>query len=60
MRLLHCNDDGDISLTHDFIDGIPAYAILSHTWGKDDEEVTFKDFRDHLEQAKSKVGYRKI
>ncbi|KAH6714830.1 heterokaryon incompatibility protein-domain-containing protein [Leptodontidium sp. MPI-SDFR-AT-0119] len=38
---------------------IPAYAILSHTWGRD-EEVTFKDIQDHPEQAKSEAGYRKI
>jgi hypothetical protein len=60
MRLLHYKNDGNISLTDDIIQGIPAYAILSHTWGRDDEEVTFKDIQDHPEQAKSKAGYRKI
>jgi hypothetical protein len=60
MRLLHYKNDGNISLTEDIIQSIPAYAILSHTWGRDDEEVTFKDIQDHPEQAKSKAGYRKI
>jgi hypothetical protein len=60
MRLLHYKNDANISLTEDIIQVIPAYAILSHTWGRDDEEVTFKDIQDHPEQAKSKAGYRKI
>lgn len=60
MRLLHHKNDGNISLTADIIHDIPAYAILSHTWGRDEEEVTFKDIQDDPEQAKSKAGYRKI
>ena len=60
MRLLHYNNDGDISLTGDIIKDVPPYAILSHTWGRDDEEVTFKDIQGDSEQAKSKAGYRKI
>lgn len=60
MRLLHRNNDGNISLTNDIIQDIPAYAILSHTWGRDDEEVTFKDIQNDPEQAKSKAGYHKI
>lgn len=59
MRLLHREKDGKISLTDDIQD-IPAYAILSHTWGRDDEEVTFKDIQVDPEHAKSKAGYRKI
>ncbi|PVH69044.1 HET-domain-containing protein [Cadophora sp. DSE1049] len=35
MRLLQYNNDGELSLTKDFVGGeIPEYAILSHTWGK--------------------------
>ena len=60
MRLLHSKNDGTISLTDDIIEDIPAYAILSHTWGRDCEEVTFKDIQDNPEQARSKAGYRKI
>lgn len=37
---------------------IPRYAILSHTWGADSEEVSFKDFMEGSE--KNKAGYRKI
>ena len=60
MRLLHSKKDGTISLTDDIIEDIPAYAILSHTWGRDYEEVTFRDIQDDPEQARSKAGYRKI
>lgn len=37
---------------------IPRYAILSHTWGSDKEEVTFRDITNGL--GKEKAGYRKI
>lgn len=38
---------------------VPRYAILSHTWGK--EEVTFKDMTEGpLETAKKGNGYNKI
>jgi len=57
MRLLHCNDNGDFSLTEFFENEIPKkYAILSHRWGE--EEVTFKDLMDGT--SRSKAGYRKI
>jgi hypothetical protein len=39
-------------------DDIPRYAILSHTWGEDIEEVSFKDMIDGT--GKSKRGYHKI
>ncbi len=58
MRLLKLNGDGNPSLTR-FIGGkIPSYAILSHTWEADNQEVTFKDLTDGV--GISKVGYRKI
>ncbi|KAF2176488.1 hypothetical protein K469DRAFT_607096, partial [Zopfia rhizophila CBS 207.26] len=37
---------------------IPPYAVLSHTLGADDKEVTFKDLADGA--GKSKAGYTKI
>src|SRR6266480_5151756 len=38
---------------------IPEYAILSHTWGKD--EVTFRDFAElSPEQLILKEGYDKV
>jgi Heterokaryon incompatibility protein (HET) len=58
MRLLERKSNGEFSLTKDFIGNIPAYAILSHTWGNDDQEVTFKDMNEG--SGKSKAGYQKI
>lgn len=43
MRLLERKNDGEFTLTKDIIDNIPNYVILSHTWGADTEEVTFRD-----------------
>ncbi|KAH8742535.1 heterokaryon incompatibility protein-domain-containing protein [Diaporthe sp. PMI_573] len=53
MRLLERKENG-----RDIINNTTAYAILSHTWGDDDEEVTFKDFTDG--SGNTKAGYRKI
>jgi len=59
MRLLERSNAGEFSLTKDLVgDNIPPYAILSHTWGADTEEVTFKNLIDGT--GKSKVGYNKI
>jgi hypothetical protein len=58
MRLLGLKAHGEFSLTEFVGDDIPPYAILSHTWGADDEEVTFKDLMDGT--GKSKAGYIKI
>jgi hypothetical protein len=58
MHLLKRTDDGEFSLIEFFGDNIPRYAILSHTWGTDNEEVTFKDLVEGA--GKSKAGYRKI
>lgn len=59
MRLLKRNNDGEFSLTKDFLNGeIPKYAILSHTWGADIEEVAYRDLVDGT--GKDKVGYEKI
>jgi hypothetical protein len=59
MRLLERNSAGELSLTKDFVgDNIPEYAILSHTWGADTEEVTFQDLIN--DTGKSKTGYHKI
>ena len=59
MRLLECNNDGDFSLTKDFLgDDVPRYAILSHTWGAVTEEATFEDLVNGT--SKDKTGYDKI
>ncbi|KAF2446873.1 ankyrin, partial [Karstenula rhodostoma CBS 690.94] len=58
MRLLQRCDTGKIVLTRFDDEGIPSYAILSHTWGVDAEEVTFEDLMNGT--GKNKPGYRKI
>lgn len=57
MRLLKRNSDGKIVLTQFAHGNAPPYAILSHTWGKDEDEVQLKDIPD---SAENKLGYRKI
>jgi len=56
MRLLERNNAGEVQLTEEFGDNVPAYAILSHTWGT--EEVVFRDVADNVGQ--DKLGYNKI
>ncbi|KAH8598497.1 heterokaryon incompatibility protein-domain-containing protein [Bisporella sp. PMI_857] len=59
MHLLELKDDGEFSLTGGIVDdNTPQYAILSHTWGNDEEEVTFEDLKKG--RGKSKDGYEKI
>jgi hypothetical protein len=58
MRLLELKSNGELNLTKNLINNIPSYAILSHTWGEDDEEVTFKDLAER--SGERKAGYRKI
>jgi hypothetical protein len=58
MRLLELKSNSKFSLTEDFINDKPPYAILSHTWGHYNEEVTFKDLMEG--SGKAKAGYRKL
>jgi len=59
MRLLERGPNGGYYLTKDLIgSSIPAYAILSHTWGPDPEEVTFQDLMKGT--GEDKAGYEKI
>jgi hypothetical protein len=58
MRLLKLNDSGKPSLVERSGNDIPAYAILSHTWGSDGKEVTYKDLLEGI--SESKTGYGKI
>jgi len=60
MRLLQHSETGEFNLTEDLVgdDPIPPYAILSHTWGLDTEEVTFKDMTNGTGEVKH--GYEKI
>ena len=57
MRLLEYSD-GKFKLTKDLVHDIPRYAILSHTWGLDTEEITFRDLVDGT--GEDKIGYQKI
>jgi len=60
MRLLQRGNTGEFSLTKDLVgdETIPPYAILSHTWGADAEEVTFEDLTNGT--GMDKPGYEKI
>jgi hypothetical protein len=60
MRLLYHGEDGELSVTADLVDAdtIPPYAILSHTWVAEEEEVTFDDLAKNA--WKDKPGYKKI
>jgi hypothetical protein len=58
MRLLKIRDDEDFSLTEFVGNNIPPYAILSHTWGADHDEVTLRDLVDGT--GKTNAGYTKI
>ncbi|KAF2022866.1 HET-domain-containing protein, partial [Setomelanomma holmii] len=59
MRLLQYSERDELSI-HSFDDNgdIPRYAILSHTWGADGDEVTFADLQ--AGDGKTKPGYEKI
>lgn len=61
MRLLQFDQSGGLCLTKDLSEeelSLHPYAILSHTWGEDDEEVSFADLTQRL--GHSKVGYNKL
>jgi Heterokaryon incompatibility protein (HET) len=58
MRLLRVDENGEFSLTDNLIENIPSYAILSHTWGEDHEEVTFKDLT--IGPRRTISGYKKL
>jgi hypothetical protein len=58
MRLLNYNEHGELGITSFDNSAIPPYAILSHTWGADAEEVTFTDLLNG--DGRAKRGYEKI
>lgn len=57
MRLLKIDSHGELLLTRDVTPPAP-YAILSHTWSTDDDEVTFDDIENKM--GKNKAGYVKL
>jgi hypothetical protein len=66
MRLVKVNNTSEFSLTKDLLvsDDIPRNAILSHTWGADTEEVSFKDMmvpaRESLAMIRSGSAENKL
>lgn len=60
MRLLRRNDYGGYILQEFVGETVPRYAILSHTWGPDHDEVTFADLGKDTDTYISKPGYKKL
>ena len=63
MRLIRREDDGKLVLTPFLTDRheVPPYAVLSHRWLREEEEVNFDDMMGDDEVARQKVnGYKKI
>ncbi|KAH8719430.1 heterokaryon incompatibility protein-domain-containing protein, partial [Phaeosphaeriaceae sp. PMI808] len=58
MRLLTYDKDGKLTIENFDNRPVPPYAILSHTWGADNEEVMFADIDSG--GRLSKAGYKKI
>ncbi|PVH96903.1 HET-domain-containing protein [Periconia macrospinosa] len=58
MRLLSNSISGDLSLIDFTDDNTLKYAILSHTWRNDGDEVTFKDIVKKT--GTQKPGYEKL
>jgi len=60
MRLLQLGPSDEVTLTKDLkqCDDLPPYAILSHTWGPEDDELTFRDIMENT--GKNKLGYQKV
>ena len=59
MRLLKLDRNSESVLSTVFVgDNVPSYAILSHTWGPDMEEFSFKDLTRGTDM--DKAGYGKI
>jgi hypothetical protein len=63
MRLLKHDNAGRVSFTEDLPElelPLYKYAILSHTWGKNDEEVTYEDIISGTSTSKPGIGSAKI
>jgi hypothetical protein len=63
MRLLRLDRDKSKWVLEDFLGPlIPFYAILSHTWGRDEDEVKFEDIQNGLRDRRdrSKPVYDKL
>ena len=65
MRLLKRDNAGGITFTEDLSDAELSeprykYAILSHRWGPDEEEVTYNDVVNGIGTSKPGTGSEKI
>jgi hypothetical protein len=63
MRLLRLDSERSKWILQDFPGAVtPCYAILSHTWGRSDDEVKFEDIQDgqRAYSDTSKPGYDKL
>ena len=58
MRLIKSTGPGHYTSVWYIEKDAPRYAVLSHTWGADSEEVTYRDLIDGT--GKSKAGWHKI
>ncbi|KAH7095136.1 hypothetical protein FB567DRAFT_586466 [Paraphoma chrysanthemicola] len=58
MRLVQIEDNGGFSLVEFASNEIPPYAILSHVWRLDQDEVTLNDLREGT--GERKLGYEKL
>ena len=59
MRLLEITEGCGLRVTKDLEEHeLPKYTILSHTWGRDEEEVMFQDLREGT--GRHKDGYCKL
>ena len=58
MRLLRVRGESGLDLVEYDDRSIPPYAILSHTWGAKEEEVSHKDLLEN--DGTRKTGYQKL
>jgi hypothetical protein len=58
MRLLRISSDSNLALVEYDDRSTPPYAILSHTWGAKEEEVSYKDLLEC--DGRTKIGYKKL
>jgi hypothetical protein len=59
MHLLRTDTDGRLSLETFYGESIPPYTVLSHTWGRDEDEVSYHDLK-YGGGALDKPGYKKL
>ena len=58
MRLIKISRDQSLDMSAFEDQNIPPYAILSHTWGSPDDELSFVDFNKGLKRRTP--GYEKL